>query len=154
MTTEEDFRTALDANPDDHQPRLVVADWLQESDDKRADGYRALGQLRVSPCHFGSGIFDADARTKLRASGLYRDKWRCASPDETFRPHFLPGGWFPAARVRLFPTRREAEDAAALAFGKRSPKRQAERLTATPATKKPKKAARKKPAARELKRKK
>ena len=146
MTTEDDFAAALDADPEDHNTRLVFADWLQERGDPRAEGYRALGQLRVSPCHFGSGIFDADARTKMSASDLYRDKWWwCAAPDEKFRPHFLPDGWFPAARVPLFTTRREAEDAAAVAFGKRSPKRRAELLAATPATKKRKKPARKKP---------
>src|SRR5687768_10524354 len=152
MTTEEDFQQQLDLHPDDHHTRLVFADWLQERGDPRADGYRALGQLRVSPCHFGSSIFDAGARTQLSASDLYRDKWWwCASPDEKFRPHFLPDGWFPAARVPLFKTRREAEDAAALAFGKLSPKRRAEMLTATPTTKKRKKPARKKPPAKKSK---
>jgi uncharacterized protein (TIGR02996 family) len=152
VTTEDDFQAALDTNPTDWQTRLVFADWLQERNDPRADGYRALGQLRVSPCHFGSDIFDAEARTKMSAGGLYRDKWWwCASPDEKFRPHFLPDSWFPAVRVPLFTTRREAEDAAALAFGKLLPKRRAKMLAATPATKKRKKTARKKPPAKKSK---
>ncbi len=49
MTTEDDFQGALDANPDDHQTRLVFADWLQERDDPRAEGYRALGANRLYP---------------------------------------------------------------------------------------------------------
>jgi uncharacterized protein (TIGR02996 family) len=49
LTTEDDFQNALDANPEDHQTRLVFADWLQERVDPRAEGYRALGRLRVQP---------------------------------------------------------------------------------------------------------
>lgn len=49
MTTEEDFDTALDRNPEDWQTRLVYADWLQERGDPRAEGYRALGTLRRFP---------------------------------------------------------------------------------------------------------
>jgi hypothetical protein len=29
MTTEEDFQRQLDLHPDDHQTRLVFADWLE-----------------------------------------------------------------------------------------------------------------------------
>ena len=43
VTTEDDFQRALDKNPDDWQTRLVFADWLEERDDPRAEGYRALG---------------------------------------------------------------------------------------------------------------
>jgi uncharacterized protein (TIGR02996 family) len=140
MTTEDDFAAALASSAEDHNMRLVFADWLQERGDPRAEGYRAMGELRVSPCHSGSGIFDDDARAKLRASGLYRDKWWwCAAPDEKLRPHFLPDGWFPAARVPLFTTRREAEDAASLAFAKLAPERRAELLATPPTTKKRKK---------------
>jgi uncharacterized protein (TIGR02996 family) len=49
MTTEEDFQRALDADPSDWQTRLVFADWLQERNDPRAEGYRALGALRKWP---------------------------------------------------------------------------------------------------------
>ena len=49
MTTEDDFQAALDTNPGDWQTRLVFADWLQERDDPRAEGYRALGLLRRAP---------------------------------------------------------------------------------------------------------
>jgi uncharacterized protein (TIGR02996 family) len=49
MTTEDDFQRALDANPDDWQTRLVFADWLQERDDPRAEGYRAMGLWRLAP---------------------------------------------------------------------------------------------------------
>ena len=41
MTTEDDFQTALDANPEDWQTRLVFADWLEDNGDpQRADFIR------------------------------------------------------------------------------------------------------------------
>lgn len=49
MSDEEAFQAALDANPDDHVTRLVFADWLEERGDPRAEGYRAMGKLRLSP---------------------------------------------------------------------------------------------------------
>ena len=49
MTTEDHFQAALDENPSDWQTRLVLADWLQDRDDPRADGYRVLGRLRRWP---------------------------------------------------------------------------------------------------------
>src|SRR5829696_5751875 len=48
MTTEDDFQRAIDASPGDWQTRLVFADWLQDRDDPRADGYRAMGRQRLS----------------------------------------------------------------------------------------------------------
>lgn len=43
MTTEDDFQRQLDEHPEDHQTRLVFADWLDERGDPRGPGYRALG---------------------------------------------------------------------------------------------------------------
>jgi uncharacterized protein (TIGR02996 family) len=54
MTTEDDFQNALAAQPQDWQTRLVFADWLQEHNDPRAEGYRAMGMRRVTPRHFKS----------------------------------------------------------------------------------------------------
>lgn len=44
MTTEDDFRKAIDANPGDWQTRLVFADWLADLSDPRAEEERARGQ--------------------------------------------------------------------------------------------------------------
>lgn len=49
MTSEDDFNRQLDADPDNWQCRLVFADWLQDRDDRRAEGYRALGINRLRP---------------------------------------------------------------------------------------------------------
>ena len=49
MNCEQDFQKALDANPTDATLRLVFADWLEEHDDPRAEGYRAVGFLQVLP---------------------------------------------------------------------------------------------------------
>lgn len=93
MTTEEDFQAALDANPDDWQTRGVFADWLQERDDVRAEGYRALGVCRVVPVH-----------TRV-------DGWYLTGLDYPNRGWLSQG--YDSSR-----SRRAAEDAAALAFAK------------------------------------
>lgn len=49
MHTEADFQDALDLDVTDWQLRLVFSDWLEERDDSRAAGYRALGQTRKWP---------------------------------------------------------------------------------------------------------
>jgi uncharacterized protein (TIGR02996 family) len=58
VTTEDDFQSALDKNPGDWQTRLVFADWLQEHEDPRAEGYRILGRLRKVGCNTVSGTSD------------------------------------------------------------------------------------------------
>jgi uncharacterized protein (TIGR02996 family) len=138
MTTEEDFHYALGANPDDWQMRLVFADWLQDRGDPRAEGYRALG-LRRWQSYVMSDRFSV-ANYPARSSGDDRSD--------------LPNDWFkgvfararPNHRVVLkesipgnegswcwFGSRREAEDAAALAFAELPAKRRAELLAAPPA---------------------
>ena len=142
MTTEDDFRAALAARPDDHQTRLVFADWLDERGDRRAAGYRAMGTLRVRPniirvsspnypplrkhpdaCQWGA----AD-----NTESMY-----LTDPEYSFA--LIPRAWFDlvatapfmqgkedinrtATYWRVFPTTREAEDAAALAFAALPPK--------------------------------
>lgn len=123
VTTEDDFQCALDANPDDWQTRLVFADWLDEKGDARGPGYRALGQIKLRPAlgHVWDG-----ATSRFSIDTVY--SWYGV---ETGRP---AGGtlkmiWFSrieGAPVRVegcsklekrgWSTRREAEDAAALAF--------------------------------------
>jgi len=121
MTTEEAFQAALDANPDDHVTRLVFADWLQEQGDPRAEGYRALGRNQISP-YFSAAtqlwvIWNGDAY--LDADG------GCE--------HRLPGDWFTQAykaKCNYFQreSRREIDNAAALAFSRLPPERRAELL--------------------------
>src|SRR5262249_14717448 len=50
VTTEDEFQQLLDANPEDRQTRLVFADWLQERNDPRAEGGRAIAVLPVVNC--------------------------------------------------------------------------------------------------------
>lgn len=54
MTTEDDFQKQLDADPTDWMTRGVLADWLDEHDDPRAAGYRALSMLQVWPNRWSS----------------------------------------------------------------------------------------------------
>lgn len=125
MTTEEDFQKQLDDHPDDWQTRLVFADWLEEHSDPRAEGYRALGILRVRPVD-GNAYDD---------SGEFW--WSNMPYDARWRPFALPGHWFnktvqwtAGALFQKYHTRREAEDAAALAFAKMPPDYRANLLAA------------------------
>src|SRR4051812_5929885 len=94
MTTEDDFNRRLDAHPEDWQTRLVFADWLDERGDVRAEGYRVLGDLRVSPCHLDSSVFSPEDRLRIP---LYKNLWWwCTSREEKFVPHFLPDWWHTA----------------------------------------------------------
>ncbi len=119
MTTEEDFQHALDANPNDWQTRLVFADWLQDRDDPRAEGYRAMGFLRARPVDIW---FDDDGAPF----------WGIVAPKVGWGPQVPEVGAIPWARDvacefeqqcpqdyrtwRCHYSRRAAEDAIALAF--------------------------------------
>jgi uncharacterized protein (TIGR02996 family) len=125
MTTEDDFQRALDASPDDWQTRLVFADFLEERGDPRAEGYRALGVNRRRPWPefltrftFNSGHPYAGACDAGSPGTLPNDWYRTADPDWT------RSGVGPFHKVE----RREAEDAAALAFAKLPAERRAELL--------------------------
>jgi uncharacterized protein (TIGR02996 family) len=134
VTTEDDFHRALDAQPDDWHARLVFADFLQEQDDPRAAGYRALAQQQL--CPFVDDLFfwwttissDCCPAGGVRGSG-------CTLPDDWFAlvdiapasAQFKPLG---APGVKA--SRREVEDAAAEAFARLPAQRQAELLAAPP----------------------
>jgi uncharacterized protein (TIGR02996 family) len=140
VTTEDDFRKRLNRVPWDWQARLVFADWLEERGDPRAEGYRAMGRrqryARLSFCapkHYG---------------------WWDESDDEvrggsgTLDPDDIPTDWLRATaeqgkllRLRSFldhgtsidfRTRRQAEDAAALAFATLPAARRKELLEISP----------------------
>jgi uncharacterized protein (TIGR02996 family) len=111
VTTEDDLQALLDADPADHLTRLVLADFLQDRDDARAEGYRALGMLKRNPAvegddwrwsHSPAGP-TWDFYRPIMATSLTSDWWhKCY--DMSGKLH------------SYFPTRRAAEDCAALAF--------------------------------------
>ncbi len=114
MTTEDDFQRQLDEHPDDFQTRLVFADWLQDRDDPRAEGYRALGVNEMHPMLLSHRWLYLPAQ--LRAAGA---QW-------------MPHDWchyLTVADGDHHPSRRAAEDAAALAFAKLPEQRRAELLS-------------------------
>jgi uncharacterized protein (TIGR02996 family) len=127
VTTEDDFNAALDADPEDWQTRLVFADWLQERGDPRAEGYRALGILRMAPLSSDySGVFQKRLR---HWRWVYHwdnnDRWvKMRERQEAGDAHVLPAVW--SARANRTGSaldlggavRREVEDAAARAFSK------------------------------------
>lgn len=117
MNTEDDFQRHLDAHPDDATARMVFADWLQERDDPRAEGYRALGALRKRPCESDVSKnwcwFRGYADHPMRLHEDWFDVMKVRGKAGEFAPAWTarPGGKDPASR-------RELEDAAALAFAR------------------------------------
>ena len=138
MTTEDDFHTALDANPEDWQTRLVFADWLQERNDPRADGYRALGTNRLHPLKDLRAHVDNNWYFQSGKSGVLTDHPKIASA-----VNLLPQDWIDAVRYGGFnrsdndlwvgysTSRREVEDAVARAFAALPPERRAKLLAGT-----------------------
>jgi uncharacterized protein (TIGR02996 family) len=115
MTTEDDFQRMLDANPDDWQTRLILADWLRERNDPRADGYEALARNRLRPRSLGA---DGWPNTwKWYVAGAFPHS-ECPDPKSD-----LPENWFNCARANSddfgnsqYISRRNAEDEAAEGF--------------------------------------
>jgi uncharacterized protein (TIGR02996 family) len=134
MTTEDDFHRALDANPSDWQTRLVFADWLQERGDPRAEGYRALGVLRLTPrghkhlgwTHTDNGILTRpnDSGRVYAPSALPVDWWKLVEGERSV----LAPQWI----YRVGYTRRRHDDAAAIGFAKLPAERRAELLKGGP----------------------
>lgn len=126
MTSEEDFQNHLDQDPDDHQMRMVFADWLQDHDDPRANGYRALGKHerttvdRLYPKQ--NNTFTRWGSSDNIKNCKYLGSSRC-----------LPNDWhkliYPEGYNTGTPeTRRQMEDRAAHAFSQLPPERQHELL--------------------------
>ena len=128
-TTEDEFHKLLDQNPEDHTTRLVLADWLQEHDDPRAEGYRALGILRRRPNpmsvsgnkqhFFGNKEADhfGDNLTTYEHTMLPKDWFMLLNPEPDSIPPDFIRAW------KHFDNRKDAEDTAALAFSKLPPER-------------------------------
>lgn len=109
MITEADFQAALDADPGDSLCRLAFADWLEEQGDPRAAGYRALGESKRMP------------EKAAWRPGTWLWLWLIPGDHrwDHRQPATIPTPW--KKRIvpqpsRFFPSRAEAEDAAALAW--------------------------------------
>lgn len=125
MGDEDAFQAHLDANPDDYTARLVFADWLQDRDDPRAEGYRAMGSMGRSPAplppnsngrwNYGRQSLDVPCRP----AGWYRSFRMCLLPDDWFAASLWPGFdvQYPPP-WRYYQCRRRADDCVALAFSK------------------------------------
>jgi len=135
VTTEKDFEKMLDACPTDWDTRKIFADWLQDRDDPRAEGIRALAFYQEFPA------LD-------EATWFNRDQYTSSYKLPSGRKHhegFLPKDWFDLiegydSRDREWwkdfspkhksgrSSRARAEDAAALAFAKLPEERRQELL--------------------------
>ncbi len=134
LTTEDDFQNAIDQKLDDWLTRLAFADWLDDQSDPRASGYRAIAVQRRCPFRGTSG-------------GKKAWWWHTQPPGSRGWDHNdIPADWFallPLGEVnsQFWPvyteksdvrTRRECEDALALAFAELPMPRRAELLTPPP----------------------
>lgn len=145
MTTEDDFQRVLDANPEDWQTRLVFADWLEERSDPRAAGYRALGVLGIAPVNWTQTL----DRVQYPVARWCYHNGKANTDGKPLPGGILPADWLLAltkmddavlamdwdfkdgGRKNNPATRREVEDATALAFAKLPPERRAELLNPT-----------------------
>ena len=110
------FQKLLDKAPNDHATRLVFADWLQERDDPRAEGYRALARCGFVLCdRYGN---PPTKFIPLECSRIFYGPV-VACEDYVFPMDWyklLPGADPENASCVVFSNRRAAEDCAALAF--------------------------------------
>lgn len=99
------FQSKLDEDVTDGWTRLVFADWLDEHDDERAEGYRILGTLRLYP--------DMNWPYRFLTDWDVIKPW---SPTKWADRSIIPPGWIDVAAVANMGSRRQAEDNAAKLF--------------------------------------
>jgi uncharacterized protein (TIGR02996 family) len=144
VTTEDDFRRAIDASPEDWQTLLVFSDWLRDRDDVRADGYAALARHRKRPLPQTVTKVGEEERTAVWF-GWVKVGFAIHSvhlgTTKTTDPEALPPDWYDTVREfnqhldwepfawAFFHTRFEALDAAARGFAQLPAERRAELLT-------------------------
>lgn len=125
MTTEEDFRVTIDANPHDWTLRAVFADFLQDRGDPRAEGHRVMACREIAAYPWGTKdstwfIFVPTTDFKARYVPTLR---------RLMRHCVLDNGWYVRVSRQLDDdehkmdefqigcrTRREIEDAVALRY--------------------------------------
>lgn len=143
LATIDALHRELDAHPAAHGTRLILADALEEAGEEwaeMAEGYRAMGAFGLTAHDAGAGFNFGWCRDdnphvtgKLANPSSRSITWRkyakAALPVCWFRK-LAPGATYWAERWK---TRREAEDAAALAFAKLPEPRRRELLATQPA---------------------
>lgn len=107
MHTEADFRRKINRNPRNWTARLIFADWLQEQGDPRAAGYRFMAERKLLPerWHVSKKWYWNETITGPSYSGHLKGCWyRRIAPYE-----------------KIYDSRKEAEDAAAVGFSLLTP---------------------------------
>jgi len=118
MTDLDALHAALDAEPWSATLRLVIADELDALGDPLREGYRALGLLGLSP--YKNRHFLGQRPWQWGPEGVVVKKF------SVWAAAILPAEWCAAidcprregTGLATYPTRREADDAAALAFAR------------------------------------
>jgi len=132
MTTEQDFEKMLDACPTDWDTRKIFADFLQDRDDPRAEGIRALACYLTHPLlgdatWFNEGAYSGQTESHGSHQGWLPEDW--FDLIEEYRSRDLQW-WkdFSPEHKSGRSSRARAEDAAALAFAKLPEERRQELL--------------------------
>lgn len=123
---EESFQKRIEENPDDDTTRLVFADWLQERDDPRAEGYRVM-VFRKMCADWDEDMYPG-ANSVNGPPGCWQ-WWRYEARGDDIPPGSrVPAKWlrqlrggFPFGKKPSsvdYLTRREADDALAEAFSR------------------------------------
>ncbi len=134
LEDEDSFHAHLDAHPDDHTARMIFADYLDEQNDPRAAGYRALGVNGRRPDfvrdHTRSSFFTSPRAIQYYGSGDFHHPDSVLPIDwyETIPVHTEAQGGGEPSHWKYHPNRRAVEDAAAHAFSQLPPERQHELL--------------------------
>lgn len=128
---ERGFHVALDERPDEQTTRYTFADWLQDRDDDRAEGYRALARLGLVLCDRYTG-------EPVRFMPQCGSRVFCHGRSKASAEYTLPADWFALmlygkeeseGSCKLFPTRHAAEESAVAAFTKLPEERRAQLLS-------------------------
>lgn len=134
VTTEDALQAALDADPGNSFLREVLADLLEDQDDPRGPGYRALGQMKLQAFIYACNTrcwMTAESSMQPQYNHLPKDWFRCLAGHEFDQKSEEWWRWPSFTGEQKSATRREVEDATALAFSKLSPWRQSELLGRT-----------------------
>lgn len=124
---EEVAQAHLDARPNNHRARRLLGEWLQWHGDARGEGYVALAACGREPRHLFAANYAAFLWYDLTDQMAECERGRILYPRQAVHPASdLPLWWFEKLRgavevydeFKEYPTRRAAEDAAALAFAR------------------------------------
>lgn len=143
MTAIDAMHAHLDGQPDDQATRLVMADLLEEADDEKAEGYRALAYLKaVAHTEYLDNAWKPAGMWFMWCDHAFGAATGWTWSQARHKRAALPADWYALVRPlnalvdwtpnvwSCFPSRRRADDVAATAFAGLPDERKRELLAA------------------------